>query len=94
MGVWVGGNMRPGWRKKWEGLPLLAGDYSWLKAVMKLQGCNKQGFHPGEEKTKNSNPNQTSEHKNNNKKRNFNQTKQLQKPHMDHIFNKQFFLQD
>lgn len=32
-----GGNMRPGWRKGWEGLPLLAEVYSyWLKALMKL----------------------------------------------------------
>lgn len=45
--------MRPKWRKGWEGLPLLAEVYSYvLKAIMKLQGCNKQGFHPGEEKTK------------------------------------------
>lgn len=49
----LGGNMRPGCRKGWEGLPLVAEVYSyWLKAVMKLWSCNKQGFHPGEEKTK------------------------------------------
>lgn len=53
-----------------------------------------QGFHPGEEKTKPKTQTKQASIKTTTTKKKLNQTKQSQKPSMDRIFNKQFFLQD